>query len=154
LKITVQRGHSFGVGAVRLALTNISPTTLRVLFPLGSTFFNSNPNAQPLILCESSIFTLSAREEKTVELDAFCGASTFRCPSSEDDLVVTGLVLKLPHSGSWSQNGMWDHLDPFIRGRQMLRAQAVGLRLVNRGDEAGEEHQDGGATELSAREYV
>lgn len=65
--------------------------------PTGTVFLNTKPSAQPLLLCSDFATALEPGQSLDVELDAFCGASTYKVPDKGDAL----------HMPAWALNGEW-----------------------------------------------
>ena len=86
----------------------------QVDIPAGSTFANASAHAQPLILCRDYTCNLSPGETRRVELDGYCGASSFGCPSPSDSISSPAWILGGFASGALlSQSTVWSYLDPY-----------------------------------------
>ena len=80
-----------------------------------------------MILAEDVEVTLAPGETKVLERDAYCGVSTYGCPSGQKGaMAMTPFVLVVP-GVLISQSKVWAHLDPFSPGRQAL----AGLSAVD-----------------------
>lgn len=73
-----------GVNALKLELTSNVEDTLTIVTESGLCFEPDDSTRQPLILLGEDIFVLNAHQKKTMNVTAFCGNSSARCPLRAD----------------------------------------------------------------------
>ena len=83
-KVTLQeaKAKSFGRGALRLKILNLTPRSLPVALPRGSIFLSQTKYEQCLMTQRDIELTLAPEEHRELVLDAYCGVSSLSCPGS------------------------------------------------------------------------
>jgi hypothetical protein len=110
-------GVRFGTKSLHISLVNKSFVRLEIFLRRGTLFVNSRHGQQPLILVESKNVSVGPHSSVSLQLDAFCGVSTFSCPSGDDgNMALTPYFLEVPGVLS-NQSTVWGHLNQFSPGR-------------------------------------
>jgi hypothetical protein len=111
-------GNSFGSNSVELQLSNDTDIPQEVDVPTGTTFPNSDPMAQPLIVSQGQHYALGPGESRQIRIDGYCGASSMYCPSPENSLIMPAFVLGggVGSAVLLSQLSVWSYLDQFVPG--------------------------------------
>lgn len=101
-------GRSFGRGALRLNVQNNTPAPLDVILPLGSFFLSNAMYEQSLFTQQDVSLTLEPHELRDLELDAYCGVSSYGCPgvASDGQMELTSQVA--PEHVCASQTSVWE----------------------------------------------
>ena len=106
------RGSSFGFRSLELMVKNCASCPLKVLVPRGTWFHNRTPFRQPLVTIRDRWIEIEPGALATVELDTFCGISTYGCPD-RDEMELSPYVFD-GDDVMTSQSNVWAYFSPYV----------------------------------------
>lgn len=106
-------GAGFGNRSLRMELANRPEQVLDLHFERGTLFANDARDEQPLILSDDLPVRLGPGQTEVRERGAFCGVSSFACPSGRHGgMAITPFVLGVP-GVMVTQAILWEYLNKF-----------------------------------------